>query len=140
MLSFTSSAVTTSEAASYVDDRALAGWPADEPAQMAALRRGQDHIAREYNGRWDEEWESDDAPDLVRFAIIEAAVVEARNPGSLSPAVKASEAKMLTGVGSISWSPIQGPAGVEALRPRLLHVEAMLAPVLRSRAIFLERA
>ena len=140
MLSFTSSAVTTSEAESYVDERALAGWPEGDTEQRAALRRGQDHIAREYNGRWADEWESEDAPDLVRFAIIEAAVVEARQPGSLSPAVKASEAKMLTGVGSISWSPIQGPTGVEALRPRLLHVETMLAPVLRSRAMFLERA
>ena len=140
MLSFTALAVTPSEATAYVTARALTDWPEAEPAQAAALRRGQDHIAREYNGRWADEWESEDAPDLVRFAIIEAAVVEARNPGSLSPAVKASDAKMLTGVGSISWSPIQGPTGVEALRPRLLHVEAMLAPVLRARSMFLERA
>lgn len=140
MLSYTAPAVTPAEASAYVADRALAGWPADEPAQLAALRRGQDWAAREFNTRWAVEFDNDDAPDLARFAVIEAALVEARNPGSLAPTVRAADAKMLTGVGSISWTPIRGPSGVEAMRPRLMHVEAMLRPLLRSAAMFLERA
>jgi hypothetical protein len=140
MLSFTDPAVTPSEALTYVTARALTGWPADQPAQVAALRRGQDHIAREYNGRWLVDFETDDAPDLVQFAVIEAALVEARNPGSLAPTVKASDAKTLTGVGSITWTPIKGAAGVDALRPRLLHVEAMLRGLVGGQTVFLERA
>ena len=140
MLSFTDLAVTHAAASDYVSARALSGWPEDEPGQEAALRRGQDHIAREYNHRWASEFENDDAPELVQFAIIEAALVEARNPGALSPTVKASDAKMLTGVGSITWTPIPGPNGVDALRPRLLHVEAMLSGVVKSPTVFLERA
>ena len=139
MLSFTALAVTPSEATAYVTARGLDGWPETEPAQAAALRRGQDAIAREYNGRWAEEWDTEDAPDLVRMAIIEAAVAEARDPGFLSRVVNASDAKMLTRVGEIGWTPVPGPGGVEALRPRLLHVEAMLAPLLRPRTVFLER-
>ena len=140
MLSFTDLAVTLAAASDYVSARALSGWPDGEPAQQAAIRRGQDHIAREYNERWAVEFDNADAPELVKFAIIEAALVEARNPGALSPTVKASDAKMLTGVGSISWTPIPGPNGVDALRPRLLHVEAMLSGVVKSPTVFLERA
>jgi hypothetical protein len=140
MLSFTAAAVAPADALAYIAARALTGWPEGEPAQVAALRRGQDYIAREYNGRWLEEWENADAPELVRFAVIEAALVEARNPGALAPVVKATDAKMLTGAGSISWTPVPGPSGVDALRPRLLHVEAMLQPVLRAATAFLERA
>ena len=139
MLSYTAPTVTPAEALAYVAGRDLSGWPEMEPAQIAALRRGQDYLAREYNGRWSVEFD-DDAPELVKFAVIEAALVEARNPGALSPTVKAADAKMLTGAGSISWTPIPGPNGVDALRPRLLHVEAMLRPLLRSRTVFLERA
>ena len=140
MLSYTLAAVTPAEASAYVAARGLTGWPVDEPAQAAALRRGQDAIARDYNERWADEWGNDDPPELVKFAIIEAGVVEARDPGFLTRVVKASDAKMLTRVGDIGWTPVPGPGGVEALRPRLLHVEAMLAPRLRSRAMFLLRA
>lgn len=138
-LSFTVAAVTAAEALTYINARAITGWPATEAPQIAALRRGQDYIARDYNDQWTVEFENNDAPELVKFAIVEAALVEARNPGALSPTVTASDAKMLTGVGSISWTPIPGPKGVDALRPRLLHVEAMLSGLIRARMIFLER-
>ena len=140
MLSYTVAAVTPAEASSYITARSITGWPETEATQVAALRRGQDYLAREYNERWNVEFDNDDAPELVKFSIIEAALVEARNPGSLSPTVKASDAKMLTGVGSITWTPISGPGGVDALRPRLLHVEAMLSGLIRAQTIFLERA
>jgi hypothetical protein len=140
MLSYTDLAVTLQEAEDYIGARALTGWPEGADAQEAALRRGQDHIAREYNDRWAVSFWDEDAPEVVQFAIIEAAIVEARAPGSLAPTVKANEAKMLTGVDSITWTPIQGPGGVEALRPRLLHVEAMLRGFVRGNTIYLERA
>ena len=139
-LSYTTLAITPAEALAYITARGITGWPETEPPQVAALRRGQDCLAREYNERWSIEFDNDDPPELVKFAIIEAAIVEARNPGALSPTVKASDAKMLTGVGSITWTPISGPNGVEALRPRLLHVEAMLSGLIRAQTIFLERA
>lgn len=81
MLSLTDPAVTPAEAATYIDARAYDGWPEDEPDQQAAILRGQTYIAVTYNGRWLEEWE--DLPERVQIAIIEAALREAREPGSL---------------------------------------------------------
>ena len=140
MLSYTAAAVTPAEALAYIAARGIAGWPDGEPAQIAALRRGQDHIAREYNAQWTIEFTEADAPEVVKFAIIEAALVEARAPGSLAPTVKATDVKMLTRVGSISWTPVAVAGGVDALKPRLMHVEAMLSGLIRAQTIFLERA
>lgn len=81
MLSLTDPIVTPAEATAYIDARGYAGWPAGEPEQSAAILRGQTYIAVTYNGRWIEEWE--DAPEAVQFAVIEAALREARQPGSL---------------------------------------------------------
>ena len=81
MLSLTTPIVTPAEASSYIAARGYAGWPADEPEQEAAILRGQAWLAVTYNGRWVEEWE--DAPEAVQFAVIEAALREARQPGSL---------------------------------------------------------
>ena len=81
MLSLTTPIVTPAEASSYIAARAYAGWPEGEPDQLAAILRGQTYIAVTYNGRWLDEWE--DAPEPVQFAIIEAALREAREPGSL---------------------------------------------------------
>ena len=130
MLTYTDLAVTTAEALAYMASRGLTGWPYAETDQTAALRRGQDYIAREYNGKWSDEWT--DAPDVVKNAIFEAALVEAGSPGVLSPMVKATDAKVLTSVGSISWTPVGGSYGADALKPRLLHVEAMLRTVTTS--------
>lgn len=140
MLSFTELAVTDQEATAYIDARALTGWPEGEAEQEAALRRGQDWVAREYNDRFTVEFENDGAPDAVQFAVIEAALAEARDPGFLSRVVRATDAKVLTQAGQISWTPTSGPGGVEALRPRLLHVEAILKPYIGTNVIYLERA
>lgn len=144
MLSFTEAAVTPLEALDYLLNRGVTTWPEFETEQLAALRRGQDYIAREFNGRWASDWipegETDPVvPELVKFAIIEAAVVEHLNPGILSPTVKASDAKVLTAVEGIQWTPIAGPSGVDALKPRLLHVESMLKHVLRRASSLLLR-
>lgn len=130
MLSYTDLAVTVAEADAYVAARALSGWPDVEADKTAALRRGQDYIAREYNGRWVEEWT--EAPEVVQNAICEAALVEAANVGALSPVVKEADAKVLTEVKGIRWERIPGRGGVEGMRPRLLHVEALLSGVVKS--------
>ena len=81
MLSLTDPIVTPAQASSYIAARGYAGWPADEALQEAAILRGQTWLAVTYNGRWLEEWE--DAPEAVEFAVIEAALREAREPGIL---------------------------------------------------------
>lgn len=91
MLSFTDPAVTVSEADAYALARAYAGWTGTDVVKAAALRRGQDFIAGQYNARWGVTFDNDDAPDEVKYAIIEAAVLEAATPGVLSAVVKANE-------------------------------------------------
>lgn len=81
MLSLTTPIVTPAEASSYIAARSYAGWPAGVPEQEAAILRGQTWLAVTYNGRWVTEWT--DAPEAVEFAVIEAALREARQPGSL---------------------------------------------------------
>jgi hypothetical protein len=139
-LSYTTAAVTPTVATNYINARALSGWPTNTADQAAALRRAQDYIARTYNELWAEEFTDATAPETVKYAIIEAALVEAKEPGILSPTVKPIDAKVLTGVGSISWQPVSLPGGVDALVPRLLHVEALLAEHLKDATIHLTRA
>lgn len=86
MLSFTDLAVDLDEANDYAADRAWADWIGTDQVRAAALRRGQDAIARRFNGRWaDDDWGDDNAPDLVRYAIIEAARKEIAEPGAMTP-------------------------------------------------------
>lgn len=83
MLSFTDLAVTVAEADAYASARGWANWTGSD--KEAALRRGQDFIASAYNSRWATEWVNDEAPDAVKYAIIEAARRELVAPGSLNP-------------------------------------------------------
>ncbi|MEX0803332.1 MAG: DnaT-like ssDNA-binding protein [Candidatus Binatia bacterium] len=140
MLSYTILAVTAADATTYMEARGKAAWPADADDRTEALRRGQDYIAREYNERWAEEWENDDAPELVQFAIYEAALAEAVTPGLLSPTVKAIDAKILTKAPEVEWTPVGGLSGVSSLKPRLMHIEALLRPVLTATGTVLVRA
>lgn len=139
MLSYVAPAVTVEEADAYATARGLTAWTGNEAAKAAALRRGQDYIAREFNGRWLEEWT--DAPDVVKFAIVEAAVAEIVKPGGLSPVVTPGEAKALVGVGSLRWEPARLASGVDGFKPVLTAIEAMLAPLVTGRSTgFLGRA
>lgn len=83
MLSYSMLAVTVAEADAYAQSRAWADWTGDETTKNAALRRGQDHIASLYNGRWNVEFDGATAPELVKFAIITAARRDLIAPGSL---------------------------------------------------------
>lgn len=141
MLSFTDIAVTAADAAAYVAARGLTGWPALEADQLAALRRGQDHIAREYNGRWAVDFDDTTAPDVVKFAIIEAALVEAVTPGALAPVVTPGQAKVLVEVKGIRWETLRKGGGAGDMKPVLTAVQAMLGPyVLSGGTSFLGRA
>jgi hypothetical protein len=130
MLSYTTPAVTPAEADAYVFDRALDGWPAHPSGKTSALRRGQDYIAREFNHRWLVSFADATAPVEVKYAIVEAALAEARSPGVLSPTVTAATAKVLTEVKGIKWQPIGNITnGVQAMKPSLTQVDAMLAMI-----------
>lgn len=83
MLSYTELAVTIAEADAYATSRAWTNWTGEPTAKNAALRRGQDYIAGLYNGRWNVEFDDETAPELVQFAIIEAARRELVAPGGL---------------------------------------------------------
>lgn len=56
-------------------------------------------------------------PAAVKNAQAAIARVEATNPGTLSPVYDRSQAKVLTAVGSIQWTPKAGPDTIEAARP-----------------------
>jgi hypothetical protein len=132
MLSFSALAVTTVEAQAYVTARLLTGWPAGTAEQTAALRRGQDYIAREYNYRWTVDVTDAAAPDVVKYAIVEAALAEAKSPGSLSPVASSATAKVLTEVKGIRWTPLSSVGKMspsQLMTPVLTSVEAMLRSV-----------
>ncbi|GAA4169132.1 DnaT-like ssDNA-binding protein [Shinella granuli] len=100
MLSFTTLAVTLEEANAYATARAWANWTGTNDAKTAALRRGQDAIASMYNSRWIVEFDDEDAPEQVQFAIIEAARRELVKPGSMSPDLKRGGKIKAVGAGS----------------------------------------
>ena len=56
-------------------------------------------------------------PQAVKNAQASIARVEFQSPGSLSPVYDKSNAKVLTAVGSLQWTPKAGPNTVEAARP-----------------------
>ena len=140
MLSLTDPAVSAAEAQAYIDARGLSGWPETEPAQEAALRLGQDYIAREYNHRWTAEWENDDAPEGVKFAIVEAARAELARPGILSQIIELGREKVLTRAGEIGWTPAKQNASVADLMPRFTAIDGYLRGHVRGSTIFLARA
>lgn len=88
MLSYTEPAVSVEEADEYASARAWPDWAGDDAVKIAALRRGQDWVAQTYNDRWAEEWENDDTPENVKYAIIITARMELATPGRLSKAKK----------------------------------------------------
>lgn len=106
MLSFTELAVDIEGADEYAESRGHAAWLAaaasPDTARLAALRRGQDYIAGKYNQRWVEEWENDEAPEQVQYAIYEAAIRELATPGSLAPDLERGGAVKSLKAGSVA--------------------------------------
>jgi len=100
MLLFTDLAVTVPEADDYAAARGWSNWTGDDQAKTEALRRGQDFIAFRYNQRWASEWDNDDAPENVKYAIISAARRELVTPGSLTKDKKRGGKIKQAGAGS----------------------------------------
>lgn len=126
MLSYTQLAVTEEEAAAY----ATAGGISVQPS-APDLMRGQRFIAARYNCRWRAPWPDDEVPDHVKLAIIEAGIVEAQNPGSLSPVSTPATDKVLVGAGKLTWERVGDASAPDAYLPRLPVVEGLLAPLIR---------
>lgn len=89
MLSYTDLALDMAFADAYATTRGKTAWleaeASPDDAREAALRRGQDAIAGEYNSRWVDEWDNSEAPERVKMAVVEAAIRELANPGSMAP-------------------------------------------------------
>lgn len=132
MLSMTIPAVTPAEATAYVASTGAAGWPSTEPEQAQAIMRGQRHIASRYNGRWAVEFSADDVPLEVQYAIIEAATVEARQPGALNPMSTPATDKVLVGAGKLQWERVKGSSGADSYIPRIAAVDGLLRGFVRS--------
>lgn len=135
MLSFTEMAVTSQEAEAYAESRGLT-WADDE----GALRRGQDYIAATYNSRWKDEWANEEAPEGVKFAIIEAAFREAAAPNSLLPDMKRGGKIKAVGAGSARVEFMDGaPAGTSFTKiDRLLN--GLVKPASSFATSFVSRA
>ena len=120
--------VTVADWITYAADRGRI--IADEPATAQALVRGSDYIRTRYLTR------VSDAPEAaVDEATYIAAGYELDTPGFWSATYKPSEAKVLTRVGEIQWTPT-GQAGgqftgLDALMPTSPAIEALLMPYAR---------
>lgn len=73
-------------------------------------------------------------PDAVKHAIIEAAVIEARTPGVLSPVSTPATDKVLVGAGKLTWERVRGASGADAYMPRSAIIDGLLAGLLRPAA------
>lgn len=143
MLSYTTIAVTVSEADAYATSRAWTDWIGDDAAKTSALRRGQDYIAGIYNSQWNVEFDDDTAPDLVKYAIIEAARRELVSPGSLMPDVVGVERVLREKVGDLEVQYADAGELADA-RPRIGIIEGLLSGLIQaarnSTVSFLARA
>lgn len=133
MLSFITLAVTVADADAYAASRAWTDWTGDETAKSAALRRGQDYIAGLYNGRWNVEFDDETAPEVVKYAIIEAARRELVKPGSLNPdfvAANAVKRKKVKAGPAETETEFAGAGTVEGSRPVIGAIDGLLAGLL----------
>lgn len=72
-----------------------------------------------------------EVPQVVVNATYAAAYAEDGKPGTLSATYTPGSAKVLTKVGELSWTPVQGAGGSSASwMPVLTVVDGLLAPLL----------
>lgn len=133
MLSLTEPAVTVAEADAYAGARDYAVWFGGTLDKDAALRRGQDYIAGRFNGRWKAAFANDEAPEAVKFAIVEAAVREAAAPGSLLPDWTGEAQVTREKVGPLETE-YAAQSGAWASRPSFGIIDALLAGLIGSTA------
>jgi hypothetical protein len=133
-LSFTDPAVTVDEANTYAQARNWLDWDdAEDADREAAILRAQTYIAATYNGKWRDEWDNADAPDNVKFAIIEAARRELARPGSLAPDYDPSGSikRQRKEVGPLKTEVEYAiPADADGAAPRIPIIDYLLAGVI----------
>lgn len=135
MLSYTDLAVTIAEADAYALARAWTNWTGEPAMKEAALRRGQDYIAQRFNARWSSDWANDAAPDLVKYAIIEAARRELVAPGSVAPDFVASKTitREKKKVGPLEKElEYAGATNAGSVRPVIAAIDNLLAGLLKA--------
>lgn len=111
-LSYVDLAVTVEEADAYAQPRGWSDWAgASTNDKTAALRRGQDAIASSYNSQWAVDFDNDDAPNQVKFAIVEAARRELDDPGSMQPDLDRGGAITSMKAGSVALTYADGAPG-----------------------------
>jgi hypothetical protein len=143
---------TLVEAAAYHAARGNATWAGADADKETALRRATAWVDGRYAGRWPGRptyarvqslaWPRVYAEDLDGYPIdpatippeiiaaaCEAALRELVSPGSLSPDVTPGTAKVLTGVGSLSWTPLRNSASASDMTPALTAVDRILAKI-----------
>lgn len=100
---------------------------ADASTTSATLERATDYVRARYVLRLAEGYDETHA-DVIEATYIVASL-ELDTPGLFGGAYKPADAKVLTGVGELSWQPMPGRRGGD-LRPVVPGVEDLLAPIL----------
>lgn len=103
---------------------------ADTPASAQALVRASDYIRTRYVMRFLADYD-DTAPEVEEATYI-AAAFELTTPGFWATTFTPSQVKVLTGVGSIKWTPVtSGKGDADDMLPTSPAIEALLVPLTR---------
>lgn len=134
-LSYLLPAVTVPEADAYAELRAWSDWTGEDDAKIGALRRSQDFIAATYNARWATEWANSEAPEEVKYAIIEGARRELVAPGALNPDVTVGTLRKrvkVEGAVEVEYAVGSGKMTAEDMRPDISIIGQLLSGFLRT--------
>jgi len=100
----------------------------DQPASEQALQRASDYIRTRYVIRFSDEYDGT-SPAVIEATQI-AAGYELTTPGFWSKTFTGNDAKVLTRVGEIAWTPTKTTMiGVDAFLPVSPAIEALLLPL-----------
>lgn len=112
----------------YAADRGLT--VANDAASTQALVRASDYIRTRYVLRFLADY--DDTAPKVEEATYIAAAFELETPGFWAATFTPSQVKVLTGVGSIKWTPVtSGKGDADDMLPTSPAIEALLVPLTR---------
>jgi hypothetical protein len=104
---------------------------ASDPDATAALTRAGDHIRTRYVIRFLADYDAT-LPEVEEAAYI-AASLELATPGFFSAIYTPGQAKVLTEVKGIRWTPVEGGqrTGADSVVPVSAAIDALLAPYTR---------
>ncbi len=102
----------------------------NEATSTQALVRASDYIRTRYVMRFLADYD-DTAPEVEEATYI-AAAFELTTPGFWATTFTPSQVKVLTGVGSIKWTPVtSGKGDADDMLPTSPAIEALLVPLTR---------